>query len=151
MTTPPTLDTGLFDVVIFDEASQILLEEAVPSLFRATQTIVVGDEMQLPPTNFFSARRPVSFHFMQHGVYEKRRNRAEAEYIAELVRALLTAEQHPTIGIVAFSEAQQDEIEAALQRLAAIDGDFQERLEAEFEREEDNQFAGLLVKNLENI
>ena len=51
------LDTGYFDVVIFDEASQITLEEAVPSLFRASQAIVVGDEMQLPPTSFFETRK----------------------------------------------------------------------------------------------
>ena len=50
------LRTDAFDVVIFDEASQITLEEAVPSIFRAPQAIVVGDEMQLPPTDFFSAR-----------------------------------------------------------------------------------------------
>ena len=47
-----------FDVVIFDEASQIPLEEAVPSLFRAVQAIVVGDEMQLPPTSFFASKQP---------------------------------------------------------------------------------------------
>lgn len=241
------LDTGHFDVVIFDEASQIPLEEAVPSLFRATQTIVVGDEMQLPPTNFFSARReeddelvafeedgeqveydlagnsllnhaarnltprmlgwhyrsrseslisfsnwafyggrlltvpeeklpqadqpalvaasatdavarlaesldrPVSFHFLEHGLYENRRNRPEAEYIAAIVREWLFRETRPTIGIVAFSEAQQGEIEAALERLAADDQPFRDRLDEEFEREEDGQFAGLLVKNLENI
>ncbi len=46
------LDADHFDVVIFDEASQITLEEAVPSIFRARQAIVVGDEMQLPPTSF---------------------------------------------------------------------------------------------------
>src|SRR6185295_4604931 len=51
------LDSKLFDVVIFDEASQIPLEEAVPALYRAQQVIVVGDEMQLPPTNFFTAAR----------------------------------------------------------------------------------------------
>ena len=51
------LDTEHFDVVIFDEASQITLEESIPSLFRAEQAIVVGDEMQLPPTDFFSAKR----------------------------------------------------------------------------------------------
>ena len=45
------------DVVIFDEASQITLEEAIPSLFRVEQAIVVGDEKQLPPTDFFSTRR----------------------------------------------------------------------------------------------
>ena len=49
------LEPELFDVVIFDEASQIPVEEAVPALYRAPQVIVVGDEMQLPPTNFFAA------------------------------------------------------------------------------------------------
>lgn len=241
------LDARHFDVVIFDEASQITLEEAVPSIFRAGQSIVVGDEMQLPPTDFFSARRSdeedeltieeedelvqydlesnsflnhaaknlpatmlgwhyrsrseslisfsnwmfydgrlltvpeeeianltrppivasdcgeaasgadalldraVSFHFLEHGVYENRRNRAEAEYIAGMVRRLIDAGDGRTIGVVAFSEAQQGEIEAALARLAVEDGTFARRLEAEYEREEDGQFVGLLVKNLENI
>ena len=48
------IDTSIFDVVIYDEASQITVEEGVPSLFRTHQTIIVGDEMQMPPTNFFS-------------------------------------------------------------------------------------------------
>ncbi len=43
--------------MIFDEASQITLEESIPSIFRASQAIIVGDEMQLPPTDFFSAKR----------------------------------------------------------------------------------------------
>ncbi len=280
------LDPDHFDVVIFDEASQITLEEAIPSLFRARQAIVVGDEMQLPPTDFFSARRdggeddeedfglqtsdfglqtsaaacslmseacqplrldldsnsflnhaaknlpstmlgwhyrsrseslisfsnwafydgrlltvpeqqlasqarpplrakkpsdagaaaaavlerPISFHLLERAVYEKRRNRAEAEYIAQLVRSLLssrhtpcavssdgtrsvpaTAADSPSIGIVAFSEAQQDEIESALQRLSQQDSAFRTLLDAEWEREENGQFVGLLVKNLENI
>ena len=42
-----------FDVVIFDEASQILPEDALPAIERARQVIVVGDRMQLPPTSFF--------------------------------------------------------------------------------------------------
>jgi len=241
------LDADMFDVVIFDEASQITLEEAVPCLFRARQSIVVGDEMQLPPTDFFSARRSddeesltfeeggeliqydlnsdsllnhagrnlrsrllgwhyrsrseslvsfsnrcfyngrlltvpeetvvltkrpelivkaasdadshasevlsraVSFHFVASGVYEKRRNRAEAEYIAHLVRNLLRAEPRRSIGVVAFSEAQQEEIDQALRRLGEQDREFAEQLESELEREDDGQFVGLLVKNLENI
>lgn len=241
------LDQDHFDVVIFDEASQITLEEAVPTIFRATQAIVVGDEMQLPPTDFFSSKRDeeevllledegelveysldsdsllthsarnlpstmlgwhyrsrseslisfsnwsfyhgglltvpeedlptarreelivreptdaeryypqlrnraVSFHFLEHGIYEKRRNRAEADYIAHLVRAVLAEQPHYSIGVVAFSEAQQSEIESAMQRLAADDREFAEKLELELDREEDDgQFAGLLVKNLENI
>jgi len=45
-----------FDIVIFDEASQITVEEGVPPLFRAGQAIIVGDEMQMPPSNFFSTK-----------------------------------------------------------------------------------------------
>jgi len=239
---------SIFDVVIFDEASQITLEEAVPTFFRAKQVIIVGDEMQLPPTSFFASKgseeeeslvvedetgravefdlssnsllnhtarnlpatmlgwhyrsrseslisfcnaafyqgrlltvpevalppakmaeinvrapdegfanvdrvldRPVSFHLLERGVYEQRRNTAEADYIAQLMRGLLTARTGLSFGIIAFSETQQSEIEQALRRLAGADDAFRELLEAEWEREKDEQFVGLLVKNLENI
>ncbi|QIF06151.1 AAA domain-containing protein [Roseimicrobium sp. ORNL1] len=241
------LDPGLFDVVIFDEASQVPLEEAIPSLYRAKQVIVVGDEMQLPPTSFFASsrggdeeeitveeegekiaisldadsfltqsaaslpstllawhyrsryealisfsnasfysgnlltipdRRPVaeglgdivvksaadaeanaakllarsiSFHRMERGLYENRRNLDEANYIANLVRTLLLQGTKLSLGIVAFSEAQQTAIEDALERLAGEDADFATRLEAEYNREEEDQFVGLFVKNLENV
>jgi len=46
---------GLFDIIIFDEASQVRVEDAVPSIFRAKSMVVVGDPKQMPPTNFFSA------------------------------------------------------------------------------------------------
>lgn len=47
-------DAELFDLVVFDEASQMPTSEAVPSLARAKAAIVVGDNNQLPPTSFFS-------------------------------------------------------------------------------------------------
>lgn len=50
------LDIHFFDVVIFDEASQITLEEGIPALFRAPQAIIVGDDKQMPPSNFFNTR-----------------------------------------------------------------------------------------------
>jgi predicted DNA-binding WGR domain protein len=243
------LSAELFDVVIFDEASQIPVEEAVPALSRARQIIVVGDEMQLPPTSFFSAggglqedevvveedgeriainldsdsllaqaarnlpatllawhyrsrhealisfsnaafydgrlvtipdtrldraaaetpaRRsdlddagvravdalldqPISYHRLDDGVYADRKNAAEARYIAQTVRELLRRESSLSIGIVAFSEAQQGEIEAALAALALEDADFGTRLERAYVREDDEQFNGLFVKNLENV
>lgn len=43
-----------FDVVVFDEASQIRTCEAIGVIARAPQTIVVGDSKQLPPTSFFA-------------------------------------------------------------------------------------------------
>ncbi len=42
-----------FDVVIFDEASQIKPEYAIPAIARAKQIIVAGDSKQMPPTKFF--------------------------------------------------------------------------------------------------
>ena len=45
-----------FDTVIFDEASQVLPEDAVPAISRANQTVVVGDRRQLPPTTVFQHR-----------------------------------------------------------------------------------------------
>ncbi|MBB3713507.1 very-short-patch-repair endonuclease [Limimaricola variabilis] len=42
-----------FDVVIFDEASQITTWDAIGAIARGRQAIVVGDPKQLPPTNFF--------------------------------------------------------------------------------------------------
>lgn len=230
-----------FDVVIFDEASQIPLEDAIPAAHRAKQVIVVGDEMQLPPTDFFGARadddddhdlralgfeldassllshaaknlpstmlgwhyrsrdealirfsnrvfyegrlltipsvrgasphapivvrdassgaagasalleRSLSHHRMEDSPYEQRRNAKEARYIAELLRGLLARGGRETIGIVAFSEAQQDEIESAIRDLGADDEAFRNRYEAEVEREEDGQHVGLFVKNLENV
>jgi very-short-patch-repair endonuclease len=47
-------DRKLFDLVIFDEASQVLPEDAVASLVRGNQAVVAGDEHQLPPTQFFA-------------------------------------------------------------------------------------------------
>ncbi len=249
------------DVVIFDEASQVTLEDAVPSLCRGKQVVVVGDQMQLPPTNFFTKRsssdeeedgftyrddqgdeinydlssgsflefadrnlastmlgwhyrsrseslisfsnwrfydaqlltvpeenlpnessgcvpvasledvgsasemlydRPISFHHLDHGCYENRRNRSEADHIARLVRQLLCDSgqydssdrqlpANPTVGVIAFSQAQQTEIDSAIARLAEDDPIFASRLDEESVREQDGQFVGLLVKNLENI
>jgi len=242
------LDTS-FDVVIFDEASQIPVEEAVPALFRGAQVIVVGDRMQLPPTRYFQVGTPASdepvtdddapvgvvldsdsflavgsvrlpstmltWHYRSQyealiqfsnsafyegrlttipdrtlthvraqplevtagsfsredvvaavdgllersisamrvldGVYTQRTNPLEAVWIAHLVRELLARGTGQTLGIVAFSEAQQSEIERALERLGREDAEFARLYDAEIAREEDGQVVGLFVKNLENV
>lgn len=46
---------AVFDVVIFDEASQCRLEEALPVLLRAKRVVIAGDPQQLPPTRFFES------------------------------------------------------------------------------------------------
>jgi len=47
------LDDTKFDVLLIDEASQLKPEEALGTLIRAKQVVVVGDPKQLPPTSFF--------------------------------------------------------------------------------------------------
>ena len=46
-------ETYKFDIVIFDEASQICTENAIGAILRANQVVIAGDSKQLPPTNFF--------------------------------------------------------------------------------------------------
>ncbi|MFW6197920.1 MAG: AAA domain-containing protein, partial [Myxococcota bacterium] len=50
------LERGLFDVVIFDEASQLPVERALPVVYRGQQVVIAGDEQQMPPSRFFSAQ-----------------------------------------------------------------------------------------------
>ena len=45
-----------FDLVIFDEASQVRPGDAIPAIYRAKQVVICGDPKQLPPTSFFEAR-----------------------------------------------------------------------------------------------
>lgn len=47
---------GMFDIVIFDEASQMETPDAIGAIARGNSLIVVGDPMQLPPTRFFTAQ-----------------------------------------------------------------------------------------------
>jgi hypothetical protein len=237
--------TSSFDVVVYDEASQIPVEEAIPALHRAPQLIVVGDQMQLPPTQYFRVRSEtddlqaedeaaeqvgialtedsflsisalrlastmLTWHYRSRsealisfsnaafyqgklatvpdrlpphaappwtvradspvaevcdsvlagsitavrlvdGVYVRRTNPGEARWIASLVRELLTRVTGKSLGIVAFSEAQQGEIERALDELAEQDPSFAALYEAEQVRTHGEQDAGLFVKNLENV
>ncbi|WP_298328364.1 AAA domain-containing protein [uncultured Dokdonia sp.] len=50
------LQSGMFDVVIFDEASQMLVDHAIPALYRGKRVIISGDEKQMPPTGFFATK-----------------------------------------------------------------------------------------------
>ncbi len=51
-------DTLTFDAVIFDEASQVFPEDAIPAILHGKQVILAGDRRQLPPTKFW--RRSLS-------------------------------------------------------------------------------------------
>ena len=46
------LKQGLFDIIIFDEASQMALEDSIPCIYRGKKIVVAGDTKQLPPPKF---------------------------------------------------------------------------------------------------
>jgi superfamily I DNA and/or RNA helicase/very-short-patch-repair endonuclease len=49
------LKQGLFDLVIFDEASQLRIEDIYTSMIRGKYKIIAGDQHQMPPSNYFAA------------------------------------------------------------------------------------------------
>lgn len=49
------LEVGLFDVVIFDEASQCPVESAVGAMVRGVRVMIAGDDQQMPPSHFFAS------------------------------------------------------------------------------------------------
>lgn len=50
------LQVGLFDLVIFDEASQMYVEKGIPSIIRAKKVVIAGDHKQLRPSNLGTGR-----------------------------------------------------------------------------------------------
>lgn len=195
-----------FDLVIFDEASQLRLEEGIPSCLRANQVVIVGDEMQMPPSNFFSNKitsempesllsffgstwphEQLRWHYrsaskslidfsnkqfydgelivvpslenidpaikrvyVDNGKFLNRRNKEEAQVIVQQIQELL-AHGEKSIGVVAFSLEQADEIENQLDIAARRDPIFAELLNNAFNYERNNCYEGLFIKNLENV
>lgn len=204
------LDGDKFDLVIFDEASQMSTSEAVGAIARGKSLIVVGDPRQMPPTSFFSSTNvfedeaaiddmesiledcrtlelpalQLSWHYRSRheslitfsnneyydgslitfpsvddsrtkvhyvpvdGIYDKggrRQNKAEAEAIVkEICRRLSDSELcRLSIGVIAFSVAQQGLIEDMLQDMLDKDKPLHEAAEAMYEP--------IFVKNLENV
>jgi len=70
-----------FDLVVFDEASQITPHDAIGAIVRANQAVVVGDPKQLPPTNFFALQ--------VDGGAQEQSDADEGEEIVEDVESIL--------------------------------------------------------------
>src|SRR5690554_740029 len=50
------LEHGMFDLVIFDEASQMYVEKGIPAIYRAKKVVIAGDPKQLRPSSLGSGR-----------------------------------------------------------------------------------------------
>ena len=206
-----------FDLVVFDEASQIPVWDSIGAIARGKEVIVVGDSKQLPPTTFFntledeedldqddhavddmesilkecnasgipalrlrwhyrsrheslitfsnhhyyqnelhtfpspvqrSEKLGVTFRHIEDGVYDRggtRTNRIEAERVVEqVVSMLLDPGDTDSIGIVTFSQAQQNLIEDLLDEARRNTPDIERFLTNDVEEP-------VFVKNLENV
>lgn len=208
-----------FDLVIFDEASQVHTEDAIGAIMRGKQIIIVGDTKQLPPTSFFASsledddfdtdsevddndagsyqsildesvavlpERSLRWHYrsrdehliafsnikiynnslitfpssiekapdvgveyvyVPNGVYDrgfKRNNVIEAKKVAELVFNNFRKYPNRSLGVVTFSEAQQQAVEAAIRQIRLQNGMFEQL----FNEDKEEPF---FIKNLENV
>ncbi len=50
------LEMGLFDLVVFDEASQMYMEKGIPSILRGKKVVIAGDQKQLRPSSLGTGR-----------------------------------------------------------------------------------------------
>lgn len=50
------MQKDFFDIVIFDEASQCYVEKGIPVILRGKQTLIAGDDKQLPPYDLYSVK-----------------------------------------------------------------------------------------------
>ena len=210
-----------FDLVIFDEASQVHTEDAIGAIMRGKQVIIVGDTQQLPPTSFFSTslnddeydvdsddtstdyeigayesileeastvlpERSLRWHYrsrhehliafsnikiynsqlitfpsstetapdcgveyihVRDGVYDrsgKRNNVIEARRVADLVFEHFMKYPKRSLGVVTFSEAQQNAVDAAIRQKRLQNPKFDKF----FIEDAEEPF---FIKNLENV
>lgn len=214
------LEAGLyqFDMVIFDEASQIFPQDAIGAIFRAKQVVIAGDTKQLPPTSFFASSTGnndanfddddnfdeevydsileetanilpnrtllwhyrskhehliafsnkeiyknelvtfpssnesekdtgVEFVYVEDGYYEgggRNCNILEARRCVELVKEHIDKHPERSLGIIAFSEKQQNAISLEIHRFREKNPEY----EAFFAEGKEDEF---FVKNLENV
>ena len=201
-----------FDLVVMDEASQIKPEDALGTIARGKQLVVVGDPKQLPPTSFFdkaiendeedvtaieqsesildvtfpmfNSRRlrwhyrsrhesliafsnqafydsnlvvfpspssesdefGIKFTHVKSGRFVNQHNIEEAKVIAEAVRSHLLHRPHESLGVVAMSSKQREQIERCVEELSKDDIQFRDAL-----AENANNEEALFLKNLENV
>ncbi|MCQ2079610.1 MAG: AAA domain-containing protein [archaeon] len=79
------MEMGLFDLLIFDEASQMYVEKGIPSIYRAKKVVVAGDHKQLRPSSLGTGR--VSYEEDEDDEEEVINGALEEESLLDLARA----------------------------------------------------------------
>ncbi|MCH2229578.1 MAG: ATP-binding protein [Crocinitomicaceae bacterium] len=96
------LKEAIFDLAIFDEASQIPIQNALGTIHRSTQIVIAGDEHQMGPTSYFKSGEQEPLDILHQANYYWPNVRLKHHYRS----------QHPSL--VEFSNTQfyQSELRA---------------------------------------
>ena len=98
-----------------------------------------------------SKNPPIERHLVD-GLWQNRRNEAEAKHIVELLRDILNTREHnESIGIITFNSDQQACIQDMIDKAALKDEKFRTAIASERARCEGGEDVGLFIKNLENV
>ena len=79
------LEKDLFDLVIFDEASQLRVQDVYPSFVRGRYKIISGDEKQMPPSNYFSKEGTIDDEDEEDEEIEEAKEDAKEESLLSFV------------------------------------------------------------------
>jgi len=79
------MEMGIFDLLIFDEASQMYVEKGIPSIFRAKKVVVAGDHKQLRPSSLGTGR--MEFESDEEDLDDEIGAALEEESLLDLARA----------------------------------------------------------------
>ncbi len=78
------LNFAMFDLVIFDEASQMFVEKAIPTIYRAKKVVIAGDSKQLRPSSLGQGRLAMDDEWMEED--EELDITLDAESLLDLAR-----------------------------------------------------------------
>jgi hypothetical protein len=95
---------------------------------------------------------PIEYVLVKDGVFENRKNEAEADTVIKLLKKIFRDRAHnETIGVITFNSAQRDLIENKIDEELFKRGKYQRLFEQELFRTEDGEDKSLFVKNIENV
>lgn len=99
------LNTGVFDLVIFDEASQMFVEKGIPAIYRAKKVVIAGDSKQLRPNSLGMGRIDGSIDNLPDDESETEDRTKDGDSLLELARY-----KYPDIWLNYHYRAKRDEL-----------------------------------------
>jgi hypothetical protein len=136
------MEEGLFDVAIFDEASQIILQNALGSIHRAKRVLVAGDNQQMGPSTYFKTQSGEAIDILHQASFYWKNVSLKHHYRSE----------HP--GLIAFSnhhfyKGQLQAFPSFKQEKQAIEWHFCEK--GVYEERKNEKEAKMVAKHLESL